>query len=88
MIIYDFDVASLSISPHEAHAPLIVDANAVLPLPVSGQGLQAISGRDLQVAQLRRGIDHAQLSPRHIRKTLEFLDPVSGIQAGSLIALK
>jgi hypothetical protein len=53
MIVYDLDLLGADIVPHEADAPLIVDADTMLPNAVSLHGLQTVSGRRGQVVQLR-----------------------------------
>jgi hypothetical protein len=40
MVIYDFDVVGLSVVPRKADAPLAVDANTPLFLPLSSQLLE------------------------------------------------
>jgi DNA primase len=47
--------------PAEAHAPLVIDADAMLPRAVAPQLLQAIVGRDAEVIRLLRGIKHDKL---------------------------
>ena len=51
MVIDDRNVfgAVSSLRPLEANAPLLIDSNAVLASPVSGQGLQAVAGQPVQV---------------------------------------
>jgi hypothetical protein len=61
MIVYDFNIVSVSLAPTEADTPLVVDPNAVLPLPVSGQFLKAISWRDKKIIQLLRRIQQEKL---------------------------
>jgi hypothetical protein len=56
MIVHDFHVMRIAIAPCEADPPLVVDANAVLPLAVRAQGFQAIAGRNAKVAQLIPGL--------------------------------
>jgi hypothetical protein len=50
-------------SPLEADPELIVDSDAVLPLPVAAQFLQAIAGGNAQVIERQRAIEHGKLSP-------------------------
>jgi hypothetical protein len=52
MIVDDFDVqrARLALRPLEADPPLIIDPNAPLPLTVSPQSFQPITGKPRQVA--------------------------------------
>ena len=51
VIIGDFNVMCVAILPAEADAPLLVDADAVLPTTVSLERFQAIGGRYFQVFQ-------------------------------------
>ncbi len=44
-------------APGEAHAPLVVDADAVLAGAVAGQLLQPVAGRDSQVVDVLGRID-------------------------------
>lgn len=50
VIVDDLDGMGVSTAPHEAQSPSLVDANAVLSLPLAGKGLQPISRRRSQVA--------------------------------------
>jgi hypothetical protein len=43
MIVRDFHVMCIAVRPSEAHPPLVVDADAVLPGAVSLELLQAVS---------------------------------------------
>lgn len=45
MIITDFDVVRIAIDKSEADAPLVVDGDGMLSLPVGFQCVQAIAGR-------------------------------------------
>jgi hypothetical protein len=44
MIIHDLDVIGVIVLPDEAHAPLVVDAHAVLSSPLTCKGFEAIAG--------------------------------------------
>jgi hypothetical protein len=57
MVIDDLDVPGFAVPPNKANAPLLVDPNAVLPLPVAAQGFQAIAGRRRQIVESLRRID-------------------------------
>ncbi len=47
LVVVDYlDVSCVSIRPFEANAPLIVDTNAVLALPITLQSLKLVSRRD------------------------------------------
>lgn len=60
-------------SPHKANSPLIVNANAVLTLPISFQSLELVARRRAQVIKNRRPIKLLQLSKR---RTLD-IDPAT-----------
>lgn len=51
MVIRNFYIKRISIPPHEAHAILIVNPNAVLSRPIPAKRFQMISRRHLQVIE-------------------------------------
>lgn len=48
MIIHNFNTAGMAVCPDKANPPLIIDADAVLTLPVVFQRFQTIAGRYFQ----------------------------------------
>ena len=64
MIIRDLDIENIAASPIEADPVLIVNANAVLPLPAALQRLQSVAAKRAQIAQCSGGIQHAELLKR------------------------
>ena len=62
MVIGDFYIISVTVSPDKADSVLIVDANAVLAFPVSRQRFEMIAWEDCKVAQLTRAVQLHQLS--------------------------
>jgi hypothetical protein len=52
MIVNDLNVSSLAFNPLEADAPLVVDANAVLPRPLPFQFLKTVARRGKQVLKI------------------------------------
>jgi len=52
VIVSYLDVLRLVVRPVETDAPLVIDADAVLTLPISFQFLKLIAGRREQVAQI------------------------------------
>lgn len=60
MVIHDFHGIGISIRPCKADAKLVVDANAVLLLPVAGEGLQM---RTRQPRQILQGLRAARPYP-------------------------
>jgi hypothetical protein len=64
VVVDDLDVVGCAVAPHEAHAPLIVDANAVLPCPITSECLQPIARRHAQVIQPGGDFQLLQLAQR------------------------
>jgi hypothetical protein len=62
MIVDNLDPLCISLVPQEADPPLVIDADAVLTLPVTTQCLQSIAGWSGQVAQFLRLMDLSQLT--------------------------
>jgi hypothetical protein len=52
IVVDNFNVISCTLTPCKANPPLIIDADAVLSLPVAAQLLQPITRRLLQITQL------------------------------------
>ena len=63
MVIHDFHVRRSwrFLRPFQADPPLIVDANAVLPLAIALQRLEAIARQCRQILQRVGGFDPVQL---------------------------
>jgi len=68
MVVGDFNLHRALIGPAETHAPLIVDANAVLAIPVAAQRFEAMRRRKPEISQLSRC--HDPLNP-HTRPSLD-----------------
>lgn len=49
MVVYNLNVHGIGRHPAEADPPLVIDPNAVLPQPVAGQGLEAVSVNRAQI---------------------------------------
>jgi hypothetical protein len=62
MIINDFYVKRVTAGPPKTNAPLVIDANAPLPGPISSQFFQPIRRWNLQIFYRLRSIQHAQFS--------------------------
>ena len=63
MVVDDFYIVCVAALPDEADAPLIIDSNAVLACPITGELLEPRGRRCIgytQVVQGRRGIQHFQ----------------------------
>jgi hypothetical protein len=60
MVVRDLHIVGIRTLPAKADAPLVVDPNAVLPLPATDELLQMISRRDAQVFQQVRGVKNQE----------------------------
>ena len=58
----DLDLVGIASDPAEADAPLVVDANAVLAVPIAFELLEAISGWGPEILEPHRRVDVAELS--------------------------
>ena len=56
MIINNFYFIRIAIAPRKTDSPLIIDANAGLPLAASMQRLQPVPRRGSEIAELRNAI--------------------------------
>src|SRR5947208_1531515 len=61
VIIDDLDVPRVTMTPSEAYPPLIVDANAVLALPIAAEEFQVVSRWTPKIVQLPGSIDRQKL---------------------------
>ena len=64
MIIHDLYLVRSCLSPTEAYAKLIVDSNAVLPLPISLQSFKSIARGHTKIANVRCRVDLIKLAER------------------------
>ena len=65
VVINYFNIIRAFSSPYKAHAPLFVDANAVLPLTVARQEFKMVAGWRFKKLQCRRGSQLRQLALRY-----------------------
>ncbi len=64
MIIHNLNLKGTAGMPHETDTVLIVDPNAVLPRPVSAQGLEPVSRWRPKVVELDGRIQNGELLKR------------------------
>ena len=88
VVIHYLDVGWTCLSPYEADSPLIVDANAVLSLPVAFQSFQVISGRSLHEIQRLRSIKLGEFSFRHGEERFEPTRTLALVERQSVFALE
>lgn len=79
MIIDNLNLLRSTIAPCEANAPLVVDADAVLPASVALERFKAIPGRDAQVVQADGCVEHIQFAQGY---------PGDGTETGRAVALE
>ena len=71
MVVHNFHVKGIFAFPSEADAPLIVDAYAVLPGPVSPKRFKVIAGRDAQIVKVYGDLELIKFSKRRFGTGLE-----------------
>jgi hypothetical protein len=64
VVVHDLNIEGVTIAPLEADPVLIVDANAVLPLPVALESLQPIPWEQCEIRQALSGVNLVQLPLR------------------------
>src|SRR5215210_7476010 len=74
MVIHNLDIEAVPPTPFEAEAPLVVDADAVLPLAVSVESFQAVTGDQRKIRQADRRVEGFQLAPSRPLEGLEAAD--------------
>ncbi len=76
MIVRNFNLHRALLCPAKAHAPLVVDADAVLPRELASQRFETMRGRDAQVGQSSCRYDPLQPHPRpslNIRRQVAYM---------------
>ncbi len=65
MVVDDFNVERIPGAPAKTDSPLLVHADAVLPLPVTFELFQSVSRRDPQILKDGRGVQHSEFPKRN-----------------------
>ena len=65
VVVDDFDVFGIPISPIETHPPLVINADGILPLAISLQLLKPVGRRRSQIGHRARPMYHHQLAASH-----------------------
>ena len=79
MIVDDFHIVAMALTPDKTDSPLIIDPNRVLPFPIASQCFQLISRRRSQDAQLRRSVKLEQFPQG---------DPLKGTEPPAVVIVK
>src|ERR1017187_5052181 len=75
MVIYDFNVMRIALTPGKADAPSVVDSNAVRPRTVAFQQLQLVPRRHAKILQPQCPMQVQKLPPRRPFDGLESPNP-------------
>jgi hypothetical protein len=84
----DFDVMGCFLFPREADPVLIVDAQAVLPAPVSLQCFQAVARWGQEIRERLCAVERCQAAYRNGFDAFKSLDPFAIPQALGFLAVK
>jgi hypothetical protein len=79
VVVHHFDLLRFAVLPDEADPILVVDPNAVLPLPIAGKSLKAIARERAEVVEALGGVQLRQLPLR---------DPGNGSEPPRRVPLK
>jgi hypothetical protein len=88
VVVHYLDIGRPNISPYKAKTPLIIDADAVLTLPVVLKRLQMVSGWRFHERKCLRGIKLGQLTLSNLDQSLEPARAPSFVQSLSVFALE
>jgi hypothetical protein len=72
MVVHDLNVTRIRIDPAETDSPLVIDPNAVLPLPATSESFQVIPRNHAQICERRCSMELVQFPLRHPRDSLMF----------------
>ncbi len=84
MIIHDFHVVGIAFAPNKTDAPLVIDADAVLPFSIAFQCFQVIAWRRSQIAKFSGDVQLSQLPLGHTLKGPKAFDALPGMKLFSL----
>ncbi len=62
VVVHDLSVVRIAAVPSEADPPLVVDPDAALARAITAQPFQTVPRRHTKIVQLRRSIQHPELS--------------------------
>ena len=79
MVIHNFDIVGVAALPSKAYSPLIIDADAVLPLSVVFQRFKLIAGRLPQILKGSSAMQVEKFAPRL---------PFEGLKTGNSTIIK
>jgi hypothetical protein len=88
VVVHYFDIKGSDARPHEANAPLVVDANAVLTLSVTLEYLKTITWRSFQKVQSLGCLQLSHLALCDLQESFEFPRALAFVQRLRVLALE
>jgi hypothetical protein len=88
VVVHDFDVNRTDAGPDKADAPLVIDADAVLTLPIAFQRFKAVARRSLQEIQRLSCFQLGKFALCGWRERLESLRALAFVQRLGVFALE
>ena len=88
VVVHDLNVRRPDFSPHEADAPLVIDADTVLTLPIIFQRLKVIAWRRLQEGQCLCGVKLRELALGDLGQSSEPARTLALVQRQRVLALE
>jgi hypothetical protein len=78
----------MPVPPRKTHPELVIDPYGMLPCSISGQLMELVPGRHLQIVNFVRGMKHIQFPSRHILNGSPLPDALIVKQPFGIPALK
>ena len=88
MVVDDFNLVSVSLSPHEADTPLIVDPNAMLAFSIPVKSFEPIPGWRREITKLGCGVQLTKFAQRHSFDGPKSPHPLPTVEALRVLAAK
>jgi hypothetical protein len=89
VVVDDLDIVRVPRSPAKTDPPLVIDSDAVLPLPTSLELLKPVSRRDSQIFDDGGRIEHPELSKTDLLNVrTELSDALASEESFSVAVLK
>jgi len=86
VVVHYLDVGGPNFSPYKADAPLVIDSDTVLPLPIVFQRLQVIPRWRFQEGQCLRRVKLGELALGDVGQSLESTRALSLVKRLSVLA--
>ena len=85
MVVNNLDFVGMPSAPNKANAPLIVDADAVLPPPIPFQAFEAVSRQRRKRSDIYNGIENIQFAKR---RALDCLEPAHSFPVKEALGIR